>query len=61
VTSETLLRYDIRQGEWQQIGQALPTAGENIAHVTAEPGAFYLNSKSGEVWVTREQSNSTNR
>jgi hypothetical protein len=53
VTSKTLRRYDIQQGEWQQIGRALPTAGENIIHVTAEPGAFYLNAADGSVWVTR--------
>lgn len=53
VTSKTLRRYDIQQGEWQQIGRALPTSGENIAQVTAEPGAFYLNSRRGDVWVTR--------
>ena len=53
VASDTLWRYRVERVEWQQIGQALPTAGEHIAHVTAEPGAFYLNAQDGSVWVTR--------
>jgi hypothetical protein len=53
VTSDTLWRYRAQRGEWQQIGQELPTDGEKIAKITAEPGAFYLNSTSGDVWVTR--------
>lgn len=53
VTSDTLWRYRAQRGEWQQIGEELPTDGEKIAKITAEPGAFYLNSTSGDVWVTR--------
>jgi hypothetical protein len=52
VTSDTLWRYRVRKGKWQEIGQPLPTDGERIANIAAEPGAFYLNSTSGEVWVT---------
>ena len=53
VTSKSLRRFDLQKAEWQQIGRALPTAGENIIHVTTEPGAFYLNAEDGSVWVTR--------